>query len=544
MRQSSPMGLTRKRTTARLPECSEKWNLKLSSAILVGWESGGKNVTAIRAGAATERFVEPSGSLTGLETPSLSISAESILANTPFLLSRCSADLRYVFVSEAYGRMIGRTSSEVAGKKILEVMGEQGFKTILPHIEAVLSGQRVEYECPIHFAGVGARLLHVIYTPDTDEYGCVKGWIASITDITEKRDSQKRIAADLHATEVLCAVASDCVRNDASFDSCLEKLLDAAIDITGAAKGNLQLLDISSRLLRIVSQRGFGEEFLEFFDTVEAEGAAACSAAMTSRSPVIVCDVSTSEIFKGHASLEILNAEAVRAVSSFPLVSSRGCVLGVVSTHFMEPHEPQKRELRFMDLLTRIAADYLQREQAQKNERMLVGEIQHRSNNLLTVVQALAAGSHRKGDFEAFEKRLLGLARSNRLMAYADTGRMSVFDSVSVQVEPFSNRVIMCGPDIMVTTQQAQNIGIVMHELVTNAAKYGAFSNSCGIVQINWENSDSQLRLTWKEKDGPPVVKPDQTGFGTKLLMGAFPNATIDFAADGLFFEFQMRFAV
>src|SRR5262249_54391626 len=72
--------------------------------------------------------------------------AETILRSTPFLLARCSSDLRCVFVSEAYAKMHGRPPEEFVGKKIAELIGEQAFQTILPHVNAVLAGQRVEYE--------------------------------------------------------------------------------------------------------------------------------------------------------------------------------------------------------------------------------------------------------------------------------------------------------------------------------------------------------------------------------------------------------------
>ena len=108
--------------------------------------------------------------------------AETILANTPFLLTRCSSDLRYVFVSEAYAKMLGQRPEELVGKEIVKIMGETGFQTILPHIKAVLAGQRVEYETDVHFNDVGVRLLQVIYTPDKDQFGNVLGWIASIID--------------------------------------------------------------------------------------------------------------------------------------------------------------------------------------------------------------------------------------------------------------------------------------------------------------------------------------------------------------------------
>ncbi len=488
-------------------------------------------------------FIAPGGlnAMDGFHKSLVSNDAEAVLANTPFLLSRCSSDLRYLFVSEAYARMLGRTPRAMVGKKIKEVMGELRFHTIRPHIEAVLSGQQVEYENRVHFQGVGARLLHVIYTPDRDDLGRVRGWVASIVDITETRESQERIAADLHATELLRAVAAECVRDDADFDCCLEEVLNAAIDIAGAEKGTLQLLDPLSNL-RIVAQRGFGRAFLDFFNSVQAGEAAACAAALKSGSAVIVPDISASPIFAGQASLEILAGEGVRAVVSIPLGSGRGGLLGMVSTHFLEPHEPQSRNLRYLDLLARIAGDYLQRRQAEQTERMLLDEVQHRSNNLLAVVQALARGSLAEKDHEAFELRLRALARSNHRITRSQTGQMLVLDSVSGQLEAFADRVVMHGPDIMVSVQQAQSIGLALHELVTNAVKHGALSNASGTIAISWERQPgARLRLAWKEQGGPSVAKPVRTGFGTKVLTAAFPNAEVDYAPDGLRCQFELQ---
>ena len=112
---------------------------------------------------------------------------EEIINHTPFMLTRCSCDLRYLFVSRAYAEMIGRTPEELAGKPIAEIMGEEGLKTISPHIEQVLLGKRVEYETEVSFRGVGAPCLHVVYTPDRDTQGNVTGWFASIIDITDRK---------------------------------------------------------------------------------------------------------------------------------------------------------------------------------------------------------------------------------------------------------------------------------------------------------------------------------------------------------------------
>jgi PAS domain S-box-containing protein len=118
---------------------------------------------------------------------------EEIINRTPFMLTRCTRDLRYRFVSRAYAEMIGRTPEEVAGKPLVEIMGEEGLKTISPYIEEVLAGNQVEYEAGVSFQEVGIPFLHVIYTPDRDEQGNVIGWFASIVDITERKRSEEAL---------------------------------------------------------------------------------------------------------------------------------------------------------------------------------------------------------------------------------------------------------------------------------------------------------------------------------------------------------------
>jgi PAS domain S-box-containing protein len=120
---------------------------------------------------------------------------EAIINGTPFMLTRCSRDFRYLFVSEAYATMLGRPPKEVVGRPIAEIMGEEGFDAIRPHLEAVLQGNRVQYEEDVNFEGVGTRTLNVVYTPERDEAGSVKGWIASILDMTERKRTEQALRA-------------------------------------------------------------------------------------------------------------------------------------------------------------------------------------------------------------------------------------------------------------------------------------------------------------------------------------------------------------
>jgi PAS domain S-box-containing protein len=126
---------------------------------------------------------------------------ETILDRTPFMLTRCGRDLRYRYVSRAYAEMIGRTPQDIAGRPIVEIMGEEGLGTIRPHVEAVLRGQLVEYEEEVNFPGVGGRVLDVIYVPDSDERGQVTGWIANMVDVTERRQAEALRAANAQLLE-------------------------------------------------------------------------------------------------------------------------------------------------------------------------------------------------------------------------------------------------------------------------------------------------------------------------------------------------------
>ena len=111
---------------------------------------------------------------------------QSVINRTPFMLVRCSRDLHYRFVSQAYAQLVGVRREAIIGKTIAEAIGDKGFNTLRPHIEKVLAGEATEFDCEIDFPEVGPRRLHIAYRPETDAAGKVDGWIASLLDITEQ----------------------------------------------------------------------------------------------------------------------------------------------------------------------------------------------------------------------------------------------------------------------------------------------------------------------------------------------------------------------
>jgi PAS domain S-box-containing protein len=202
----------------------------------------------------------------------------------------------------------------------------------------------------------------------------------------QRRDAERRRAADLQAMTRLREVANLCGCAGYEIEECLKEILDAAIAITGAQRGYIQLLDAEKSALVIAAQRGFEAPFLKFFARVDGGEASACGAAFRAGERVAVEDVVGSAIFAGRPSGEVMLAAGARVVQSTPLTSSAGAVLGMISTHFTRPHRPGERELRYMDLLARQAADYLERKGAEQALRAVSRELEQKAEMLATAL--------------------------------------------------------------------------------------------------------------------------------------------------------------
>lgn len=357
-----------------------------------------------------------------------------------------------------------------------------------------------------------------------------------------RRGFEARIESDLRAMTLLRELGAQCARADADPAHCLQQMVAAAIALAGADKGYLQLFDRDTGTLVIAAQLGFEEPFLAFFAELSND-APAGAAAMRSNTQVIVEDVTTSEIFVGQPSQKVMIEAGARAVIFTPLIASDGTLLGTLSTHFSAPHRPTDGELHFLGLLARQGADYLERKRAGEIQQMLLRELQHRSNNLLSVVQAIAHGSlsgnrSLQEARAALEARLHALARANRRLTESNSNGTRLDEIVRFELTPFIDRTTIEGPKVILDRKHAQNISLALHELATNAAKYGAFSVERGKVAISWSAPNkgkyNALTFRWRESEGPPVVAPKHRGFGTTLLKAIGAEIRLKFARTGL----------
>lgn len=166
------------------------------------------------------------------------------------------------------------------------------------------------------------------------------------------------------------------------------------------------------------------------------------------------------------------------------------------------------------------------RDEIDRSRDLLVAELAHRVKNTLSVVQSLARQSLMSGSridgVAAFEERLRNIAASHDLITDNDWRPTSVAAVVERTISHFRHRpeqFRLSGPAVMLSPKRAVNLSLGLHELATNALKYGALSIPGGRVLIDWELApDGDFALTWTEVDGPPVEPPRRRGFGSRMI--------------------------
>ena len=182
--------------------------------------------------------------------------------------------------------------------------------------------------------------------------------------------------------------------------------------------------------------------------------------------------------------------------------------------------------------MTGIVFDITERREREAHLRFLMRELTHRSKNLLAVIQAMArqtgGASVSLDDFQTrFSARLHGLAASHDLLVNEDWQGAFLGDIVRSQVAHFADlageRLTIAGDSVQLKPEAAQNIGLALHELATNAAKFGALANAGGRISISWSviggaEDGKRLQIVWRESGGPAVEPPARRGFGSSVI--------------------------
>ncbi|UCI16985.1 PAS domain S-box protein [Mesorhizobium sp. B2-1-8] len=209
-------------------------------------------------------------------------------------------------------------------------------------------------------------------------------------------------------------------------------------------------------------------------------------------------------------------------------------------------------------LVLESTRDITDRKRLEERQKLLLGELSHRVKNTLTVVQSMVRQTLRNTtSTEAFvitfEGRLSALANAHKLLLDTHWQGAELGALIKSQLQAYlvggSKRIRIKGKPVMLTAEQATPFGLVLHELATNAAKYGSLSSSEGYVLLTWSitggNDNRQVNVVWQEVDGPRVIKPERAGFGSLLIEKGIPGATVQhqFLPDGVVCTIELPLA-
>ena len=204
--------------------------------------------------------------------------------------------------------------------------------------------------------------------------------------------------------------------------------------------------------------------------------------------------------------------------------------------------------------LVRVVQDITERKAAERRNRLLIDELNHRVKNTLATVQSLASQSARgvpsPEEFRArFEGRLIALSKAHDQLTMRHWESADLRALLSASLAPYAGaapaRVVLRGEDVVLRPRAVLTLAMAFHELATNAVKYGALSAPGGAIEIRWRpqpqagDERAWLQIEWMEQGGPPVAEPQQRGFGTKLIEGGVAaelggRVALQFAPEGV----------
>ncbi|RYG03044.1 MAG: sensor histidine kinase, partial [Caulobacteraceae bacterium] len=177
----------------------------------------------------------------------------------------------------------------------------------------------------------------------------------------------------------------------------------------------------------------------------------------------------------------------------------------------------------------------------------LINELNHRVKNTLATVLSIATLTARRSeDVESFAKgfqaRLLSLSATHNLLTAEGWQRAELRDIFRAEFAHYNDdQIVLTGPEIWLGAENVLAIGLIVHELATNATKYGALSRAEGRVEISWSTEGDILDIAWREHGGPPVSEPRRKGFGSRLISSSASESTFRYPATGFEADIRIR---
>ncbi|MFZ2031560.1 MAG: response regulator [Vitreimonas sp.] len=431
-------------------------------------------------------------------------------------------DHRFELANAEYMRVAGQR--DLVGRTVREAFPElegQGLYELLDQVYA--TGEAfVGDAVPVKLsAGADGALeqhyINFVYQPIKNNADEVVGIFVDGYDVTATKRMQNLQAAQKQALELVLQTGSTA--------EALTTLVETIESQEPGMRGSVLLIDPAGDTLRHGAAPRLPTAYNEAIDgVIIGEGVGSCGTAAFRRELVVVEDIATDPLWKDFRELAL--SHGLRACWSSPIMAADGDILGTFAMYYDEPRSPTAEDLALVEVATRSAGLIIERKRAEERQHLLLNELNHRVKNSLATVQAVALQTFRDASSveaanRSFSNRLAALAQSHDVLTRESWSGADLDEVVKAAVAPVSGggRITAHGPFVRLNAKQALALSMAMHELATNAAKYGALSNVEGHCDVSWSfNSDRALILTWREHDGPPVVAPTRKGFGSRLI--------------------------
>ena len=445
-------------------------------------------------------------------------------------------DWRFIEINPAWGKLVGIDAASVAGRTVREVLPGIEDEWVSEFARVVETGEQANFTRQI---GMIRRWYEGrTFKLDGDRFGVL------FLEVTQRIEAENRRAALLALGDELRVLHT------------VAEMTRAAAEIVGRTLG--------------VSRAGFGfvvgdAEFVDIEPDWTAPGQVSVAgrhryddfgnirAPIQRGEPLIVNDVAGDPRTQQDA--EVWQGFDIRAFVHMP-VRERGRTIAVFIVHDVTARVWLTEELGFLRNVADRVEFAVARVRSEELQTVLNAELAHRLKNTLAIVQSIATSTLRnvteREPVEAFERRVLALSRAHDVLMHKSwtAAKMRAVMEGVLSLQADLDRFALDGPDMDISPQAALSLSLLLHELATNALKYGALSAGTGKVRVAWRTDGDQtptLVLDWSESGGPLVSAPSgRVGFGSKLIrMGLLGtrDASLRYEPHGLQAEFRVPLA-
>jgi PAS domain S-box-containing protein len=434
-------------------------------------------------------------------------------------------------------KLFGFAAEEAVGQPITIIFPPELRDEEACILARIRRGEPIEHYETIRQRKDGKRIqISLTVSPIQDASGQVVGASKIARDISSRKQAEQRQAALYHFTDSL-------FRADSAEDI-YQAALDAIIRALGCERASILLYDATG-IMRFVAWRGLSDQYRG-----AVEGHSPWARDTSDPEPIGIGNIEFAEL---DASLKAhIKAEGIAAAAFIPL-AIKGLLIGKFMAYYPAPHEFSESDMNVAVTIARQLGFGIERMRAEEERQsadgareLLLNESRHRIKNTLAMVQAIATQTlpqTNAGELQTFLARLHALGEAHEVLATKNWDRAPLNEVVSRALKPFAskqdNRIVANGPQVWVPANTSLSLTLCLHELATNAVKYGALSNGIGRVHLLWDvTGDAEkrkLHLTWQEKDGPLVTTPMNKGFGSLLIQATGEeDSRIDFHPGGV----------